>query len=204
MNETKKEKRIRYLLIVFFVLFTISAFVYRMDKNSIKKVTEPHMMVVVLKESKSVEENPIIALYHKQFDDRILTYYEIERNNQFRFRAREAITLKSAPTEMARDQNGDGVWTKVNGKWVYFDQFLQKAKNNLENKTTSLGQPVSFQQEKEGSQLRLIVDAGDQSKKEISLTTGEQPTALYSLSEDGTVWLVLFENEVKIATINTN
>lgn len=203
MDETIREKRIRYMLIVFFIVLTIFAFVFRMNKSQSNHVAEYQTIAVVLKESNHDGENPLIALYHKQFDEHILTYYEIERNNQFHFRARDAVTLRSAPSQMATDKSGLGVWLQIKNRWIYFNEYFKEENNNLENKMNSLGQSVSFQQTRKGSYLYLTVTSGNHVKTELKLQSSHEPTALYSLTKDGTIWLVLFKNDVKIATIRT-
>lgn len=199
MNETIKEKRIRYLLITFFVLLTATAIFFRTNKVTTKQGDDNGILAVVLKESAHAEENPVIAMYNKTSDGHILTMYEIERDNQYHFHAKSAATLKTAPSKLALDESGIGLWVKINEKWNYFNDDLQVVDNPSNNYIKSKGQSIPFSIEKDDSNLNIVVDSGIHKNKTINLTDTKEPQEIYSLTSDGTLWLIVFEDEINIA-----
>lgn len=200
MNETIKEKRVRYLLIAFFILITISAIFFRTNKLVIEPIAEDYILALVLQKSNSSKENPLIALYQKNMDNHILTYYEIERNNEFYFRAKHAATLRKAPTELANDRSGVGVWAKIDHQWYYFNQSLQQTNNNRKKMNKTSGQSIAFQQKRDDDFVRLFFETSNQKKMGLQLTSEKDPKELFALTNDHSLWLILFEDEVKIAT----
>ncbi|MBU8879746.1 hypothetical protein BGM26_12185 [Bacillus sp. FJAT-29790] len=195
MNETMKEKCVRFMLIGFFILITISAFLYR-HENSRLKVEANHPLALVLQTSIHTKDHPVVALYEYKNSKHLLAVYEIERTNRFKFKTLQAAELGSAPDDMSLDLSGIGLWIHINGEWLYFTNSLKEVKRNQSQRKTSPLETTFIYNEKKS--VILIND-----KQSIPLMDGETPKGIYSLSEDGLLWLVITRQGLKIATIET-
>lgn len=201
LAETIREKRIRYILIVFFVLLTAWAILSRTNKTFIseEKKDEQAKVVVLQQAQAHSTNNPQIAMYKKQNGSHVLTHYEIELQNQFHFKAKGATTLKSAPTELAADKSGVGFWGKIKNKWKYFNEELEITTNETENIADTLGQSHPFEMDDTAEKVFLTIKAGQYANKQITLENKQTPLGLYPLAQDGTMWLILYEDDINIA-----
>lgn len=183
MNETIKEKRVRFLLIGFFVLIILFAFLYRNEKQP-KEVIPSTPLVLTLQQSKSVEDNPVVAMYEYKNTQHILAIYEIDRNDRYRFEAKYAIQLEEPPGQLAPDSSGKGIWVDFNGDWSYFSESLEKRNREIERK---LGNST-FESLFNYDETKSMITIG--SGQSINLENGEKPIGLHSLAKDGSLWLV--------------
>ncbi|MBS4191643.1 hypothetical protein KHA94_15745 [Bacillus sp. FJAT-49705] len=198
MNETTKEKFIRFVLIGFFILVTIFAFIYRYDRQSAQKEEPQQPLAIVLKPSVHATDDPIVALYENKNNEHILAIYKIDRMDRFKFRTLHAIKLKSAPTQLSPDRKESGIWALIDGKWLYFNSSLKEEKRHVQNR--SLYSPYETQYEFDKSKSLIKIN----NNQSISLNAGtSHPVGLHSLSEDGLLWLVLTKTSIKIAAIET-
>ncbi|QED48953.1 hypothetical protein [Cytobacillus dafuensis] len=198
MNETSKERFIRFVLIGFFMLVTIFAFIYRYDTQLTQKEEQQQPLAIVLKPSVQATDDPIVALYENKNNEHILAIYQIDRSDRFKFRTLHAKKLKSAPTQLSPDRKEIGIWALIDGKWVYFNSSLKEEKRHVQNR--SLYSPYETQYEFDKSKSLIKIN----DNQSISLDAGTSPSVgVHSLSEDGLLWLVLTNVSVKIATIET-
>lgn len=197
MKESLKEKRIRFVLIGFFIFLVIGAFLYRYEIRETQEMDESPPLALIIKKSKDMNDNPIIALYEYKNSKHILAVYEIERKNRYKFNAKHVIELNEAPEQISPDRKDEGIWVKANNNWKYFSGNLQEVDRMLKNRTTDTSSktPYSFDDK------RAILTIN--SNHSIVLEEGEKPTGIFSLSEDGSVWLVITERNIKIAAIDT-
>lgn len=197
MKESLKEKRIRFVLIGFFIFVVIGAFLYRYEIRETQEMDESPPLALILKESKDINDNPIIALYEYKNGKHILAVYEIERKNRYKFNAKHVIELNEAPEQISPDRAEEGIWVKANNKWKYFSSSLQEVDRVPKNRVTDTSSktPYSFDDKK----AILTIN----SNHSIVLEEGEKPTGLFSLAEDRSIWLVLTERNIKIAAIDT-
>jgi hypothetical protein len=196
MKESLKEKRIRFVLIGFFILLTSIGFLYRFEMSE-KEDKHYSPLATVLKSSENGSDNPVIALYEYKNSKHILAAYEIERMNKYKFKTIHAIEMKEAPDQLVADQITKGVWAKTDGNWNYYSQNLQEENRTAEHRMPDSALESSFSFDQKKSKVYLNTNHS------ISLENGEKPTGLFSLTSDGSVWLVLTERNIKIAAIDT-
>lgn len=199
MEETAKERRIRYALIFLFILLIAASFLFRANKQPNGELEATGMLALVLQESTEEKVNPIIALYKENAGQHMLIFYEIERDNEFRFEAQKAVTLRKAPTAMAKDQSDTGIWLKLGNKWIYFNQSLEQMKNDPKNIQKNVGQAVPFQKKRRKDQLHLSLQTINQQRVEVSLPNPKDPQKIFRLSENGKLWLIQYEEEIQVA-----
>jgi hypothetical protein len=194
LEETRKEKRLRYLLILFFVSITAGAFFFKYSDMS--KGDENHTpLAVVLQESTGDNENPIVVMYNFQQNQHTLAQYEIKRNADFRFVALDAVKLKQAPSEMVLDKD-TGVWVKVSDKWHYFDRYLQQQERSEEliGKSTY----VPFTIEKDNDDIWMMIEG----MRKMKMDLNEKVSEVHPLSNNRDLWLLVTESGAKISTFD--
>ncbi|WP_102274248.1 hypothetical protein [Cytobacillus massiliigabonensis] len=197
MKESLKEKRIRFVLIGFFIFLVIGAFLYRFELRETQDKDYSPPLALVLKKSADMNDNPVIALYEYKNGKHILAVYEIERTNRYKFNAMHVIELKEAPEQISPDRRDEGIWVKANKNWTYYSPNLHEEERELEHRIANSTSETSYSFD--DKRAILTID----SKHSIVLEKGEKPTGLFALSEDRSVWLVITERNIKIAAIDT-
>lgn len=200
MTETVKERRVRLILIAFFLLVTLAGLFYRQSATT--KTTNqplPKPLAAVVKQGDRYDQNPIVALYEKRDGQNILALYEVEKNDSYHFRTLQAIILSDVPEELAPDEDHSGIWVKQKGKWSYFNERLMKKERKLTSKINHSQAETSFQTNIKDHQLEIRV----KSKLIAVVNKQDRPLAVYFLTEDESVVLIVQENGVKISIIET-
>lgn len=195
MVETKKEKRLRYLLILIFVGITVSALFYKYNGESeINKDNIP--IAIVAHKSTGDNDNPVVVMYHYQDGQHILAQYEIDRNANFRFKTLDAVKLKQSPSELILDQE-KGFWIKVSDKWEYFDRTLQQQ----ERSTKFIGDSthISFTIEEDKKEKWLVLE----DKRRVKIDSIENVIQVHSLSNKKDLLLLITDLGAKISTFDT-
>lgn len=193
VRETRKERRVRFLLLFICISFTIGALYYKYS-NQREKNNPP--LVTVLHQSLSKEDNPIIVLAKEQENNYILAKYEIQIDDNYLFKTRKAVTLDGKPTMISLDQKRIGVWVKIDGRWNYFTSDLKQATRSPEYRERKSVEQSNLIEKKEGG--HTMVQWGDK-----QFDVGERKIKhLLSLSTDGSLWLVITDQEIIISTMN--
>ncbi|MBP2241427.1 hypothetical protein J2Z40_001990 [Cytobacillus eiseniae] len=195
MKESSKEKRVRLILIGFFMFITVCAFLYRANLTPLDEEFLPQ--VVVLQQSESVDENPIVALYEYKNDQHVLAIYEIEQSNRYQFKTIQAIELQAAPEQMKPDLSGKGIWLNVKGDWQFYTQNLITKTRDIAQMSSKSPFEVSFHYNDKNSTIQI------DSQPFISMDEEESPTELHMLAKDQSLWLITMEKGVKIAVVDT-
>jgi hypothetical protein len=191
VRETRKERRVRYLLLFICISFTIGALYYKYSKQRVL-INPP--LVTVLHQSLNKEDNPIIVLAKKQENNYILAEYEVQIEENYLFQTRRAITLDGKPTMISLDKERKGVWVEIDGQWNYFTSDFELATRSTEYRDRNTGEPSNLTTITEDG--RAIVQLGDK-----QLDVGESRiNQLFSLSKDGSLWLVITDQEIIIST----
>lgn len=193
--ETKQEKRLRILLIIFFVSLTAGAFFYRY-REPVVEMREATPLAAVINKSTSRYDNPIVVLYQQKDDKHILAQYEVERNNQFQFKTLTAVELKKAPTELYKDTER-GVWVKISDTWHYFNEAfeLEQRKEPEQFHPTSI--PFKEEDAEKSRQLMVLDEI-------VHLESDERVMEAHPLSRDEHIFLLITNKGVKIAKTDTN
>lgn len=194
VNETKKEKMLRYLLIVFFIMLVLFGFSFRQEQLPISESTHPPQ-AIVLHASIYEKENPVIVLYEHKNDQHTLGIYEINKDDHYKFTAKYAVKLSFPIEQLSLDISTNGFWAKSHEEWLYFNPSLQEEERNINtiNKNNPYITPFIFRKDE-----ATIVS---NEKQSISLNKGETPVELHALSNDQQLWLIVTEKNIKIATI---
>ncbi len=192
VRETRKERRVRFLLLFICISFTIGALYYKYSKQ--REVINPPL-VTVLHQSLDKEDYPIIVLAKKQDNNYILAEYEVQIDNNYLFKTRKAATLDGKPTMISLDKESKGVWVKMDGQWNYFTSDLEQATRSPEyRERKSVEQSNLIEKIEDG---RTIVQLGDK-----QLDVGKRKiNQLFSLSKDGSMWLVITDQKIIISTL---
>lgn len=193
VRETRKERRVRFLLLFICISFTIGALYYKYSKQ--RENNNPPL-VTVLHQSLGKEDNPIIVLAKEQDNNYILAEYEIQKDENYLFKTRKAVILDGKPTMISLDQERIGVWVKIDGRWNYFTSDLKQATRSPEYRERKSVEQSNLIEKKEGG--RTIVQWGDK-----QFDVGERKIKqLLSLSTDGSLWLVITDQEIIISTMS--
>ncbi|MDZ5472536.1 hypothetical protein SM124_12320 [Bacillus sp. 31A1R] len=197
--ESKKEKRIRFFLVLFFISLTGIGFFYKYNgfnsANQKKETYKPQSLVI--HKSTNEKDNPIVILYEYKQNQHILALYEIEMNNAFKFKTLEAVTLKLAPEKLAYDKEGQGIWANLNGDWVYFNRKLETVESSNKARISSQNIPFTVDLDENKKVIHLP------GTHQIEIGKQESVFEVQSLSENHELWLVLTDMGVKISTIET-
>ncbi len=192
VRETRKERRMRYLLLFICISFTIGVLYYKYSKQRV--IINPPL-VTVLHQSLSKEDNPIIVLAKKQENNYILAEYEVQIEDNYHFQTRRAIILDGKPRMISLDKESKGVWVKIGGQWNYFTSDFELATRSTVYRDRNSGEQSNLTTIKEDG--HTIFQLGDK-----QLDVGESRiNQLFSLSKDDTLWLVITDQEIIISTI---
>lgn len=200
MIETVKERRVRIVLIAFFLLIALAGLLYRQSRSTIyTNQPSPKPQATVVKQGDRYDQNPIVALYEERDKQNILALYEVEQNDSFRFRTLQVTTLNDIPEALAPDKEDKGVWVKLKGEWNYYNERLQKKERKETNKVNHPHSKASFKTNLRDKQIELQVN----SKRVAVLEQIDHPLAVYFLTEDQSLLLIVHQNGVKISIIET-
>lgn len=193
LKETKKEKTIRYLLIIFIAIIIIAAFSYR-NKNFFPQITTGETnapLAVVLKKGTDAD-NPLVALYEQKDDKHLLAIYEIQINNHYFFKTLKAVKLRHPLEAIATDESATGIWIKMSGKWHYLNEWLQEEDRSQETKNPNKKMNYSIKEVKNKKQF-ILPDG-----KTVLLHMEEEVKEVHPLTKTNDRWLVITESGVKV------
>lgn len=191
LQETVREKRIRFLVIILILLVTAGAFYWRHQQMLVQKEAEiPPPLAAVVHESEGKHDHPLVAVYQYKEDAHIAALYEIDFKEGYLFKTIAAAKLERAPEEMAPDRKEIGVWMKFSGKWRYFNDLLEEEKRPANTRNTV--EPVQFAA-KEDRKGTTIIIAGE--RRQFHLDTREKVLAVHSLAADKSLWLAVTESQ---------
>jgi hypothetical protein len=192
VRETRKERRVRFLLIFICISFTIGSLYYKYSKQ--REIINPPL-VTVLHQSLDKEDYPIIVLAKKQENKYILAEYEVRIDDNYLFKTRKAVTLDGKPTLISLDKESVGVWVEIDGRWKYFTSDFELATRSPEFRERNSVEQSNWIEIQENG--HTMVQLGDK-----QLDVGESKiNQLFSLSKDGSLWLVITEKEIIISTM---
>ncbi|MBY0124111.1 hypothetical protein [Bacillus sp. S/N-304-OC-R1] len=197
MNETKKEKSIRLILIVFFILVTMFAFIIRNHNQPVKSY-KYQPIALVIKQSADGTDDPVVALYEFKNSEHVLAFFKVERNNNYKFKTLHAIKLKGAPDQLLPDRGEKGVWVHLGNKWQYFSERLEIKSRDTQFKKSKSPYEATFKIIEEASKVLI------NNNHTISLkNSSNPPTGIYSLSKDDSLWLIITKKNVGIGLVET-
>ncbi|MCA1038792.1 hypothetical protein LCM00_04660 [Bacillus infantis] len=196
LRETKKEKQIRLFLALAFAGVALAAIYFQYLKPA-GGTGSP--LALVIKAGSADGADPLVVLYDEKKQDHVLALYEVEKDNDFKFRLIKSATLESAPEKMAVDREGAGFWAEVDGDWVYLDPDLKvrARKPRLRGTITSDGEPFKVRK----TSNHTVLEAEGQ--YEVAFNEAGRPESVHALTADHSSWLILLEDGVRIASGRT-
>jgi hypothetical protein len=187
MNETRIEKRLRFFKILVFISIAAAGF-------HMQQVPETNGPIVLVLQQSSNGGSPRVAVYEYKNGEHLLAVFEVERTRPFKFKTLYAAELSLAPEELAPDREGNGFWVKTGKGWRYFAGNLQQADRDEGFRMAS--SPYQIEDSADGQTLHI-------KNNTINLPSGTKAKEIHSLSEDGLLWLMLAEEDIKIVQIDT-
>lgn len=187
--ETKKDKRIRLSLIIFFVSLTALGFFLKYNE----KEANPKAVAIVSEKSQG-DKNPEVVMYEFKHERHFLARYEIEINNRFRFRTHTAVELSKPVEDLHYDQAGSGFWVKIADNWHYYNQGLIEEKHSSQSKIPPA--KVQFSEKRAETGNWLLIEG----KHKIKIAKDESVIEIHPLSIDNSLWMVMTNHGVKIVT----
>ncbi|MGD6879472.1 hypothetical protein [Bacillus infantis] len=195
MRETKKEKHVRLFLALAFAGVALAAMYFQYLKP-VSGTGSP--LALVIREG-NAEDNPLVVLYDEKKQDHVLALYEVEKDNDFKFRLIKSALLENAPGKLAADRDGAGFWAVLDGDWVYLDRDLEvrDRKPGLRGTITSDGEP--FEVRKTSNHTVLETEG----QYEVAFNEAGRPESVHALTADHSSWLIMLDGGLRIASGRT-
>jgi hypothetical protein len=195
LRETQKEKRIRVLLAFVFAGVALAA-MYVQYLRPGGGTESP--LALVLKEGSSESRDPLVVLFDEKKQDHVLALYEVERDDDFKFRLIKSASLESAPEKLARDRNGAGVWAEVDGSWIYLNRDLEMEDRNTDLRSSRTSDGEAFEVRKTSN--RTVLEAEGSYEIAFNENEADRPESLHALTADHSSWLILLDGGVRVAS----
>jgi hypothetical protein len=196
LRETKKEKHIRLFLALLFAGVALAAMYFQHLKPG-GAAESP--LALVIKKGSPGGTDPLVVLFDEKKQDHVLALYEVERDNDFKFRLIKSASLESAPEKLAVDRDGSGVWAELDRGWVYLDEDLEvrDREPGLRGTITSDGDPFEVRKTSD----RIVLEADGH--YEVAFNEAGRPESIHALTADHSSWLILLDGGVRIASGRT-
>ncbi|MGR3765373.1 hypothetical protein [Rossellomorea sp. NS-SX7] len=195
MNETKREKYIRFLLIASCLSVVVIGYVYAASPGEVEQHKEPLVSAQVLMKQNG-EQNAVAAVTRMAGEQPVLVLYEIEKEDKHHFNVLHSTALKEQIEEMKILGDGEGLWAKINkNEWILFSNDLEVL-NQTEQPENGHSTRHSFRYEKSNHKANVAID---QQEIVIQLTKETKPLEIHPLSADDSLWLVVYEDELVLA-----
>ncbi|MCA1057426.1 hypothetical protein LCL96_00665 [Rossellomorea aquimaris] len=197
MQESKREKRLRFLLIGLCLLVVLGGFLY--SSNSSKKVDGKTSSIQAEVLSKGSEtENPVIAVAKMVEEQPVLVIYELDRNNQFFFKVLHSVSLQNTVKTMSIAKEHNGIWVQLEEKnWVLFSESLEVLQEREDGPSSVTTSRHPFNIEEDGF-IGIPRDEGESLRLNLSNRSGK-PNDIHSLSVDDSIWMVVFQKDLVLA-----
>lgn len=190
-NETTKEKRIRQTILLLSIFAVIAAFVYRNEK--IENLSGEQMKAVVIRQSESMTDNPVIAMYRSLEERDYIVLYQIVRQDKNHFKSVAVTEINGIPERLLADQSTDGVWIKLGEKWVYYNEMLIEEKRKTEHIDLLSDQTYPFSTD--GKNVKITVN---NQAITFNIQKDDQLEYIFPLSKDGKLLLAVFKDDVRV------
>ncbi|PFA69690.1 hypothetical protein CN378_02675 [Bacillus sp. AFS015802] len=199
MQESKREKFLRYILIGLCLLVVLGGFLYTSTSSEVVDETDPSVHAQVLAGGDE-RHNPVIAVAKIVEKQPVLVIYEIQRENQYYFKVLHSVSLHHPAKKLGITKEINGVWAQLEKKkWVLFSDSLEvlEERKSAPSSIITSGHPFQIQEK-----TRFIsIPKGDEEDPvllDLSDRNGK-PEEIHSLSEDDSLWLVVFGKELVLA-----
>jgi hypothetical protein len=195
LEETKREKYIRFLLISLCLLIVIIGFYYSGLPQEADRKRDPHVSAQVLRKE-DAGQDAVIAVSRMTGDQPVLVIYEINKDDNYHFNVLHQVELKEFIEEMKVGSDGSGLWARVKkDQWFLFSNRL-KMLNQTEHPESAHTTRQVFHYEESTSKASFEKKSR---KIELQLHKKTKPMEIHPLSAVDTLWLVVYEDELVLA-----
>ena len=199
MQESNREKFLRYLLIGLSLLVVAGGFLY--SSTSSEQVDERSSTIhaEVLTEGND-NRNPVIAVAKVVEKQPVLVIYELDRNNQYYFKVLHSVSLHNEVKTMGIPKEHNGVWVQLEEKkWVLFSDTLEDLRESKSTPSSIISSRKPFRNQEDPGMIRIPRnDNADQIELDLA-DRNEKPKEVHSLFEDDSLWLVIFQKDLVLA-----
>jgi hypothetical protein len=195
LEESKRDKYIRFLLISLCLLVVIIGFVYSGSSREAEQKRDSHVTAQVLKKQ-DAGGNAVIVVSRMAGNQTVLVIYEIEKDDGYRFNVLHSVEMKEYVEEIRVRSDGAGLWAKVKkDQWFLFSDRLEML-NQTEQPGPAQSTLQTFHYDEDTYRVSL---AKKPNKIEIQLPKDLKPMEIHPLSADDSLWLVVNEDELVLA-----
>ncbi|KPL59175.1 hypothetical protein [Rossellomorea vietnamensis] len=196
MQESKRDKLLRYLLIGICLLVVLRGFLYSSTSEKAGEM-KPAIHAEVLSRGDE-HHNPVIAVAKMVEEQPVLVIYEIDQKNQYYFKVLHSVSLHNPVKMLGVTKEQNGIWVQLEEKkWILFSESLEVLQERDSAPDSVISSRQSFHIQEDTGFISIPQGAVD---VQLDLTdkSGE-PKEIHSLSGDDSVWLVVFQKEMVLA-----
>lgn len=201
MNETRKQKSIRIIIIGISIIFVfLGLFLQQNKPENAKnaKDAKSEMKAVVVHQSEALNDPPLIVVYRKLSGEHRLILYKVERMDHNHFKAMKNIVIETEPDQLQADYSSHGVWVLLQNKWVYYNAQFEKEYRDEYYRDQSSNQSIPFQKNSAGDKVQI---RWNNKQIEIPFSHNEMIREIYSLSADKHLLFLLYKNDIKVIVL---
>ncbi len=192
----KTRKRLSFLKIVLLLVITAGMiWAFQMQYERFHSEDYP-VKAVIIQQVNTSSGGPVIATYRWHRAKHWLILYTVEQDDKFLFKAIDHKRLDAPVEELMADKKSNGVWVKIEGKWRYFNENLQEEERDGQNRDPKSNESFPFTINREENIVEIQMNDND--TLHFPITEHEELQALYPMSGDRTLWLGVYEDDLKI------
>ncbi|WP_201715889.1 hypothetical protein [Rossellomorea arthrocnemi] len=198
MQESKREKFLRYLLIGLCLLVVLGGYLYSSSSSGKGDGIEPSIHAEVLSRGDG-NHNPVIAVAKVVEKQPVLVIYELDRNNQYYFKVLHSVSLHNPVKSLGITKEHNGIWVQLEKKkWIFFSDSLETLREKDSEPASITSSRRSFHIQENTGFISIPEDDAKSDRLDLS-ERKEKPKEIHSLSEDDSLWLVVFEKDLVLA-----
>lgn len=175
------------------MLVVLGGFIYSSDSSQKVEGKTPSIQAEVLSMG-SETKNPVIAVAKMVEEQPVLVIYELDRTKQYYFKVLHSVPLHNKVKTMSLAKEHNGIWVQLEeGDWALFSNSLEVVKERKDTPSAVTTSRNPFTQDKNG-----FISIPGNMRLDLSDRSGE-PNEIHSLSEDGSLWMVVFQKDLVLA-----
>jgi hypothetical protein len=198
LQESKREKFLRYLLIGLCLLVVLGGFLYSSSSSEKVDEKEPSIHAEVLSRENE-HHNPVIAVAKVVERQPVLVIYELDRKKQYYFKVLHSVSLHSPVKTLGITKEHNGMWVQLEEKkWGLFSDSLEILRERKSHPSSISSSRHPFHIQENTGFISIPQDDTEPVRLDLS-DRKEKPKEIHSLSEDHSLWLVVFEKDLVLA-----
>ncbi|MEI5905448.1 hypothetical protein WAK64_00015 [Bacillus spongiae] len=192
MQESRRERNIRYSLVSFFLVITFIGFTWNSRTDSIHSLDKQSLQVLVLSEGNK-DENPTVVVARENEAENYLIIYEVDTQDRFRFLVKEQMIVNGTVSALKKQNSKEnGFWALINGDWTFYNSSMAKKSVHFQGEDGLNGSDVPFE---------MINDEVSLINEEVSFSNVnmEKLQSIHLLDENQAAWLIVYEQKFEVA-----